>query len=228
MRWLVHAVGVFAIGCGPSVVGDDGDGGGDGDGADDGDDDGIGDADPDASGLTHTYVTVEFHRGQSEDRAPYGGTGRVTVNLGYNDCILDFYARHPELRADAPEGHAIFGPLAAGGEGWSDRLCAREDGFATCGIVSISQSLLDVPVFGFTVVYAVEGDLEGRRLRVGPLPTTETAMCGAGALPSVRAGADFVIGVDGTGTMLWTTESFDPTELVAGQDTGFRVYGSAW
>ncbi len=225
MRGRLCTFGLLAIACGPSVVGDDGDGGGDGDdAAGDDDDAGTGDAGPDASGLTHTYVKLQFQRGLGEASNPYVGTGRVTVDLVYGDCILDFYTRHPELTAAGLEGHRVFGPLAEGGEGWTDRLCSPDDEFAQCGVVSISQSLLDVPEFKMTVVYAVEDDIEGRMLRVGPLPTTATANCGAGGLPEVRAGAQLATGLDGTGATIWTTQSFSPSELVAGQDTPFTVY----
>jgi hypothetical protein len=223
MRWLVCALGSVALACGPSVGGDDGDGGGDGE-ADDGSSDV--DADPDESGLTHTYVKLHLHRGASEDSGPYAGTARVTAFLEYGECISDFYVRHPELRADALEGHLVFGPVGEGGEGWTDRLCAREDGFATCGVVSIGQSLEDVPAFGLSVVFTVEGDLEGQQLRVGPLPTTATAECGAGALPVVHAGGEVALGQDGTGTTIWRPESFDPSEAVAGQDNAINVYAS--
>jgi hypothetical protein len=226
MRLLVCALGLLAVACGPSVVGDDGDGGGDGDGDDGEADDGSSDADPDASGLTHTYVKLQFRRGASADSSPFAGTGRVTAFLEYGECISDFYSRHPELRADAVEGHRVFGPLGEGGEGWTDRLCAREDGFATCGVLSIGQSLEDVPAFGLTVVFTVEGDLEGHQLRVGPLPTTATAECGAGGLPVVHAGGDLARGEDGTGTTIWRPESFDPSEAVAGQDNAINVYVS--
>lgn len=225
MRGLLCTFGLLAIACGPSVVGDDGDGGGDGgDAAGGDDDDGAGDADPDASGLAHTYVKLQLFRGLGEDANPFGGTGRVAVDLVYGDCILDFYARHPELTAAGAEGRQVFGSLAEGGEGWTDRLCAPDDDFATCGVVSISQSLLDVPEFKITVVYAVEDNIEGRMLRVGPLPTTATANCGAGGLPEVRAGAQLATGLDGTGATIWTTQSFSPSELVAGQDPPISVY----
>jgi hypothetical protein len=223
MRSLLCSLGLLALACGPSVVGDDGDGDGDGE-ADDGSSDA--DADPDASGLTHTYVKLHFHRGVSEGSSPYVGTGRVTAFLEYGECISDFYSRHPELRADALEGHRVFGPLSEGGEGWTDRLCAREDGFATCGVLSIGQSLENVPAFGLSVVFTVEDDLEGQQLRVGPLPTTATAECGAGALPVVHVGGEVALGEDGTGTTIWTPESFDPSEAVAGQDNAIRVYAS--
>lgn len=114
-------------------------------------------------------VDVELLRGDRQDTDPYVGVDTVIVTMRYPACLVEFYADHPELRQDGPDGDWIF-------DHWQAVLC--EESTVECSVNSIAQSL-DVDVPTLSVQYWVNGPLEGRMLAVGPFPTAKTAGCAA-------------------------------------------------
>jgi hypothetical protein len=177
----------------------------------------------DGTGLTHGSVGIEFRRAPSEDDNPYVGTTEVRVAFHYGECLLTFYDAHPELRQDGAEGAAVFGGLELGGEGWSDRLCDDSSEHLDCEVVSITQDFENT-FRQLEIVFTITGDLDGQRLRAGPLPTSETAACRAEMPAIVRFGtAD---GRAADGSEVWRAESFSPTQAVVDQGAPFVVYGA--
>ena len=51
-------------------------------------------------------------------------------------------------------------------------------------------------------------------------------MCEGGAAPTVIGNVELAVGLDASGTVLWRTESFDPTQLVVGRDGPMFVAAS--
>lgn len=195
------------LGCG-ATKSPEASGGGSGDGSDGGDPSG---ADP---SLTHGSVKLEFRRSENQASDPTVGTASVSITMTYRACLGDFYDANPSLRQTGPDGELIFGTLELGGEGWSDRLCdaAETPGLASCDVESIEQRL--DPVKQLTVRYAIDGSLENRLLRFGPLPTKETAGC---LDPIVRAAVGGVKGYDTSGAVIWEVTSIEPLDAVTDQ-----------
>lgn len=197
----------LSLACGPSADGDAADSSGS-----DADEASAGVSSSDGGGtLAHGTIPLEFRRGDSQSADPFVGTARVTVTVTYRDCLQSFYDANPSMRQEGPEGEAVFGGAALGGEGWMDRLCTDDDpAQAACQVESITQRLDVSPQL--SVVYLLEGELENRRLQFGPLPTKETAGCND---PIVRFSA--ANGRDPEDVEIWVTESYSPTEAVTNQ-----------
>jgi hypothetical protein len=226
MRWVTCCAVVCLFACGPSGSDADGNGGDDGSTSDDAS---AGEADSSDSGvdggggvpLRHGIVRLEFARGVAESSNPFIATTQVIATVNYRDCLIAFYANNLGMRQDGVDGARVFGPLSAGGEGWTDRLCDESFEHADCDVVSIVQEL-DVGTPKLTVTYAITGDLEGYQLLVGPLPTPEAAGCEEGTLAEVGLGD--ARGTDANGDSAWLTETFDPTQAVVNQGGAIRVY----
>lgn len=174
--------------------------------------------------LTHGFVQLEFQRGESQAENPYVGTAQVVATMEYEECLTAFYENNPAMRAEGPDGALVFGREEDGGEGWADRLCqsGQADSQAKCEIVSIDQKLDTVKQM--TITYQIEGNLEGYRLLFGPIPTQATAECVAPTSPVVRVGANGAVkGKNGSGSDIWTTESFSPGSAVTGQGAPIRI-----
>lgn len=163
-------------------------------------------------GLRHGVVKLQLVRQDGADD-PFAGTARIVATMRYGECLETFYAAHPELRQDGPEGEAVFGAAALGGEGWFDRLCAPMlDDQIACETIGIAQDLGIAQQL--TVVYAVTGPIEDRVLLFGPLPTVVTAECAEGLAPTVRVNPEgAVAGTADNGTELWSTAAFSPAEV---------------
>jgi hypothetical protein len=207
---------VLVTACGPSV--DEQDSASDGEVDDDGHDSGSG------TGLTHGVVGLELQRGESQETNPYVGTAVVVATLDYRECLVDFYKANPGLRQDGVEGSTVFGTLDGGGEGWMDRLCDDTREHVDCEVAWISQHLDAMVMTGMTVTFDVSGELEGGRLWVGPLPTSETAQCAGGSAAVV--GLSSVAGRDSNGEELWRLEAFSPSEAVTDQGAPITVYAA--
>jgi len=163
--------------------------------------------------LTHGIVKLEMRRSQNQASNPYLGTARVLITMTYQECLSDLYEANPDLRQNGREGEAIFGGYDKEGEGWSDRLCepGTTSAQADCSIMSIVQQLSMVEQL--TVEYGIAGELEGRVLPFGPLPTKETAGC---LDPIVRIAIGGAKGYNGEGAEIWTG-SANPPEAVTDQ-----------
>jgi hypothetical protein len=234
MGWVVDVVVIAALvaaGCGP-VVGSDpqdtetaaswSEGAGDS-GAEFG-------ADTDAATgsddepLTHGVVSVRFASHPSPDIDPYGEIDSLWVEVAYLDCLAGLYADHPELRMDGEAGVTVFGGSGVGGEGWRDRLCVEVTGDTEVGCrVDAFDQDLDVQPPRLSVLYSLFGSIEGRRLRIGPLPTVDTSGCDADA-PMVEVVR--VIGQIGQ-IDLWDTQAIpgavSPTVAVVDQVVPLEV-----
>jgi hypothetical protein len=164
--------------------------------------------------LTHGTIKLEMRRSDNQESNPYVGTARVSITMTYEKCLADLYEAKPDLRQTGRDGELVFGTEELGGEGWIDRLC--EPGSvskqADCSVISIEQ-VLD-PVKQLTVEYAITGELEGRVLPFGPLPTKATAGC-EDAIVRVAIGG--VRGYDGEGVTIWTASAITPTKAVTDQ-----------
>lgn len=163
---------------------------------------GCGGAGDDPNGV----VKLEFNRGLS-DAALFPPGPLIAVSLEYGECLIDYYAANPDARQDGIDGAEIF-------DSWIDQLCEEGSGLAPCEVVAIEQNLeIDRPKL--TVEYDIAGELEGRRLLVGPFPTSETADCDNGLDATVRFGT-----IDGL-----VVGSFDPSEAVVNQGGAIRITG---
>ncbi len=161
---------------------------------------GCGGAGDDPNGV----VKVEFNRALSE-AVEFPPSPLIAVSLEYGECLLDYYEANPDARQDGVDGAEIF-------DSWLDRLCEGGSGFAPCEVVSIEQHL-EIERPKLTVEYEIDGELEGRRLLVGPFPTSETADCDNGLDATVRFGT-----IDGL-----VVGSFDPSEAVVNQGGAIRI-----
>jgi len=195
------------VGCGPQATIGEADGGGSGEG-------GSSDEGPDTAGdteATHGVVWLELVPAQSQMYDPFEGTEQIFVELLYRDCLLEFYAANPELRADGVEGAAII-------EAWRDRLCdpMPAEGDVSCVVDEIRQQL-DIDEPSLTLVYRVYGDVGRHRLRVGPFPTSATAGCTA------EVSVGIVVGETAGMVDLWLDEVSSSTTAVVDQATAMIV-----
>lgn len=175
--------------------------------------------------LTHGFVWLELQRSESQSADPFVGTEQISVRLTYGECLAAFYEAHPELRAEGFEGAAIFGRMGAGAEGWFDRLCSADPGTTEvpCRVKEIEQEL-DADVPALVVIYEVVGEVEGRRMRVGPLPTTQNAEC---TRELAVVGFGTVVGETDGSEDVWTTESFAPTTAIVNQAGPITIRAAA-
>ena len=142
----------------------------------------------------------------------------MQITLNYEQCIFDFYAANPEWRQDGSEGESVFGSLDQGGEGWFDRLCDVDvPDLVECEVASIEQQLEPIPVLRIT--YLVSGDLDGRVVPFGPLPTLALAGCADDVLLTVRlTNGNLVVGYDGGNTEIWDGADYAPNIAATDQD----------
>jgi hypothetical protein len=129
----------------------------------------------------------------------------VAVSLEYGQCLLDYYAAHPNERQDGVDGQPEF-------DSWLDRLCDDASGLADCEVVSIEQNM-EIAEPKLTVEYEITGELVDRKLLVGPFPTSDTADCDNGLSATVRFGT--LAGLQ--------VESFIPDEAVVNQGGAIRI-----
>lgn len=211
--------------CGSRIAADSSEDSSDG-GGDESSDTGLGsESGADDGPLTHGFVWLELERSESQSADPFVGTEQLAVELTYGECLAAFYEAHPELRAEGFEGAAIFGRMGAGAEGWFDRLCSADPGATevACRVQKIEQKL-DADVPSLVVIYEVLREIEGRAVRVGPLPTTQTAEC-MGELAIVGVGV--VVGEGEDNADVWTTESFAPATAVVDQPGPITIRAAA-
>ncbi|MBL8942872.1 MAG: hypothetical protein JNK45_06990 [Myxococcales bacterium] len=174
--------------------------------------------------LTHGTVTLSLVRSEMQASDPFVATTRVIATLTYRDCLTAFYAAHPELAQGGDEGQTIFGSSLFGGEAWTDRLCdGGEATQASCTVESILQELGATPP-QLTVTYAITGDLEGRTLRFGPLPTTTTAGC-PDAIVHVAA-KSALSGEDADGRPIWATDNLSDIDAITNQAAAVVIRGA--
>lgn len=178
--------------------------------------------------LEHGVVKLQLLPSASEgDNDPFVGTIQVEITMSYLDCLLNFYTANPDYRKDGLMDAEIFGTLEDGGEGWKDRLCDDGgQGQVDCTVDSFAQEFGDRSNH-LRVTYSVNGDIFFREIPFGPLPTASLANCEAGSEPEVRvANNGAVRGLDGAGTTLWVTDSFDPPSAVTGQGGQIEIKAS--
>ena len=171
--------------------------------------------------LTHGFIKLRFQRASNQAGDPFVATASITASMRYDMCLLDLYNGQPNLREDGVEGGPVFGGRDLGGEGWLDRLCEGDDPEqADCEVTEIRQQL-DIPgAENLVVEYSIPSpDIEGRFLRFGPLPTSETAECP----PLMRMIAGGVTGFGSGGDMAWEMLTFDPPEAVTDQGLAISI-----
>jgi hypothetical protein len=216
------AVALLFAGCGSGV---DASSSGDGDGSGDDDVDTTADAGTEGSNTTasstsgddplrHGSVGLLFRRSDNQASNPTVGVVELSVTMTYRECLSEFYDAYPSMRQTGPEGEAVFGTAALGGEGWMGRLCdsSQFSEITTCTVAQIQEQLDPVPQL--TVVYAIAGELEDRELRFGPLPTKEAAGCPD---PIVRASVGGIVGYDMAGETVVAASAVSPTSAVTDQ-----------
>lgn len=167
--------------------------------------------------LQHGFVRVQLQRAAEQPADPFVGTDRVQITLNYEQCLFDFYVESPDWQPSGDDGVTVFGSADLGGEGWFDRLCQVDvPDLVDCEVASIEQQLDPIPVL--RISYVVTGELDGRVLPFGPLPTAALAGCVDPALPTVRlSNGNLVVGYDGTNTKIWDGSTFAP-EIAATDD----------
>ncbi|HET6585320.1 MAG TPA: hypothetical protein VFG69_17800 [Nannocystaceae bacterium] len=173
--------------------------------------------------LQHGFVRVQLQRAASQESDPFAGTERVQITLNYEQCLFDFYVEEPDWTPTGPDGESVFGSADLGGEGWFDRLCHVDvPDLVDCEVASIEQQLDPIPVLRIT--YVVSGELDGRVLPFGPLPTAALAGCVDPALPSVRLGSgSLVVGFDGANAKIWDGTTFAPMSAATDDETAIAV-----
>lgn len=174
---------------------------------------------PDDESLTHGFVKLKLARSEAATDEPFVGTAKITANMVYEDCLRSFYSSNPNYEQDGLDGTLIFGSLADGGEGWSDRLCMDpESDQVHCEVESIDQNLDQQRRLSVTYNVTDPG-LETRFLKFGPLPTEDLAGC----LPVVGLDTSPVFGESANGDALWETESFNPDTASTGQGGSIQI-----
>lgn len=160
--------------------------------------------------LQHGFVRVQLQTAEGEQRDPFVGTTRMQITLNYEQCIFDFYVANPDWRPDGADGEAVFGAADLGGEGWYDRLCSVDiPDIADCDVAMIEQQLEQIPVL--RISYTVSGDLDGKVVPFGPLPTAALAGCEGDATPTVRlSNGNLVVGYDEGSAEIWDGADYDP------------------
>ncbi|MEM9455978.1 MAG: hypothetical protein AAGF11_17490 [Myxococcota bacterium] len=184
-------------------------------------------SDPPAT-LEHGIVKLQLLPSASEgDTNPFTGTVQVEITLNYQECLLAFYTANPDYQKDGLLDAEIFGTFEDGGEGWKDRLCESDDeADIDCTVDAFAQEFGDRSNH-LRVTYSVTGDIFFREVPFGPLPTASLASCEAGSEPEVRVlNSGAVRGLDGAGTTLWVTDSFDPPSAVTGQGGQIEIKAS--
>ncbi len=169
--------------------------------------------------LQHGFVRVQLQAAKGEERDPFAGTARMQITLNYEQCIFDFYVDNPDWRPDGPDGEAVFGSSDLGGEGWYDRLCSVDaPDIADCDVAMIEQQLDPIPVL--RISYVVSGDLDGKVIPFGPLPTAALAGCTEAVQPTVRlSNGNLVVGYDDGSAEIWDGADYDPA-IVATDEQG--------
>lgn len=171
--------------------------------------------------LRNGYVRLELQREATHVPEPASSTTRVTATLGYGECLSQFYRDNPAERQEGDIGAADFAGADAGGEGWRDRLC---DGSVRatpeCEVLAIEQGTEHL-----TVEYALDGVADNMVLVFGPLPTSATAECAGGLLPTVKVIAnDAIRGENADGATVWQAASYDPDEVATGPSAVIRIH----
>jgi len=144
-----------------------------------------------AFGNDHGYVAVTLEDA-AEPMLP--GTVEIGVRLYYGGCFEDFYRREHQWRADGERGGSVFDSAMR------DDLCGDDEDGVGCSVADLHQNLRGDAKL--VADYEVDGPLDGRTLRVGPLPTRTLAGCDP-EVP-VYAGQLEVWGRAADGTVLWT------------------------
>jgi hypothetical protein len=141
----------------------------------------------------------------------FAGTDQITVAVDYLECLSQFYEDNPEEAQEG--GSGVF-------EDWEGKLCDQDiSPPLDCDVASIEQG----GTTKLTVAYDVHGDVAGRRLAVGPLPTEETADCSGGEVPEIRIAATSAVVGRVDGTSLWHAEAFSSTQAVVDQGAAITV-----
>ncbi|MCH9685749.1 MAG: hypothetical protein K0V04_30230 [Deltaproteobacteria bacterium] len=147
-----------------------------------------------ALGNDHGYVEVTL----TSDSASLDGTDVVEARLHYGSgCFASFYRVSPEWSAEGERGGPIFDDAIAS-------LCDSSDlELASCEVIDIRQELIRLSTSKLIVTFEVEGSLEGRTLRIGPLPTPTLADCDLST--GVGGGSIDAWGRNDDGAVLWQT-----------------------
>lgn len=145
-----------------------------------------------AFGNDHGYVAVTL---QDADVPMLPGTAEIGVRLYYGGCFEEFYRRDHQWRADGERGASVFDSAMRGD------LCDDEgDDGVGCTVVDLHQNLRGDAKL--VADYEVDGPLDGRTLRVGPLPTRGLAGCDSES--PVYAGQLEIWGYAADGSVSWT------------------------
>jgi hypothetical protein len=155
----------------------------------------------------HGIVEVELH-GPAD---AFAGTDRITVQVDYLECLTAFYEDNPD-------------ETQAGGSGvfdeWKGRLCDVGISMAIdCDVALIEQA----DSSRLTIAYDVDGDLAGRRLPVGPLPTAATAGCSSSTPAEIRLASTSAVVGDAMGSAIWHSDTFSSNRAIVDQGAPILV-----
>lgn len=172
-------------------------------------------------------VPVGFRRGEGENVDPFVGTATITITLEYGPCLRAFYATHPELAQDQPDGGEVFARWLDDG---ASPLCSRSlaSGHrASCRVLDIRQSLGARP--HLTVSFRLLDGLDGRALPIGPIPGHEASRCADepwGATMQLDDPAD-LDPRDVDGDPAWEVEGIETAAAAVGTLGAIVVHGRA-
>lgn len=155
---------------------------------------------PESTGVLrdgHGSVMLTLSRGEGIDDSPFAETATIRTTLNYGSCLREFYDANPNWHPAGEDGQPVF-------ERWADELCAQSS--ADCTVDEIEQNLMGDR--RLTVTYAVQGELENRRLAFGPLPTESLAGCDP--IVEIRT-TEQIFGVEASGSQVWEVRNFRPT-----------------
>jgi hypothetical protein len=151
----------------------------------------------------HGAIKIQFARAENQPTDPFGATTMIDVVLAYGECLIDFYEENPNWRQDGPDGGPVF-ESAPG-------VCDDDSpGSLACVVESIVQELEVTNTLRVQVSVLDPSQIDGRVLRVGPLPTAEMTGC------DPRVSVQSVSGSNGV-TAVWAMRSFSPTSGVTDQ-----------
>lgn len=141
----------------------------------------------------------------------FSGTDRITAMTDYLDCLTAFYEDNPGETQEG--GSPVF-------DDWTGRLCDMGiDSPVDCEVAAIEQS----GTGRLTISFDVRGNLSGRRIAIGPLPTAETAGCSGGQQAEIRLSSTSAVVGRAGGTSTWHSDTFSSNQAVVGQGAPITV-----